>query len=355
MSRARYAFSAASRSYSAIFKEIDDSPDVIRRGATRAITNTRSKFGLDLHARHSRRVDKSRRTYNGDLDSDPISLPPSAGGSYENSEDGASPLRGGEARTPEFAPEYGPPGVPSGPPRRTFNPEQGHLFSYPVSAAPAEGAAPPLAPSIPSLPFTAPPAYSGLSSPHLRPSTPAPYPPPNPNFGMDSGYDAFNPWYDPDGDLASHSHPSLSSARSEPVAAPVPSWLDLGLGPVPHMPVLATTPHVPVLATTPHVPVITTIPHVPVIATTPHVPVLVAAPYGPIPMVPRPASAYAESNAFTSDDLRSETNFHAREQAIYDQERRLLIETQKYESLNQEAAHLETYGQFTRSKRDLRT
>jgi len=327
MSRARYAFSAASRSYSAIFKEIDDSPDVIRRGATRAITNTRSKFGLDLHARHSRRVDKSRRTYNGDLDSDPISLPPSAGGSYENSEDGASPLRGGEARTPEFAPEYGPPGVPSGPPRRTFNPEQGHLFSYPVSAAPAEGAAPPLAPSIPSLPFTAPPAYSGLSSPHLRPSTPAPYPPPNPNFGMDSGYDAFNPWYDPNGDLASHH--SLSSARSEPVAAPVPSWLDLGLGPVPHVPVLATTSHVPVIAT---------IPHMPVIATTPHVPVLVAAPYIPIPTVPRPASAYAESNASASDDLRSEKNFHAREQAIYDQERRLLIETQKYESLNQEAA-----------------
>jgi len=94
LSRARYAFSAASRSYSAIFKEIDDSPDVIRRGATRAITNAHSKFGLDLHARHSRRVNKSRRTYNGILDSDPISLPPLAGGSYANSEDEASPLRG---------------------------------------------------------------------------------------------------------------------------------------------------------------------------------------------------------------------------------------------------------------------
>jgi len=224
MSRAHYAFSAASRSYSAIFKEKDDSPDVILRGATRAITNARSKFGLDLHARHSRRVNKSRRTYNGDLDSDPISLPPFAGGSYENSEDEASPLRGaGEARTPEFAPEYGPsdtPGVPPGPPRRTFNPEQGHLFSYPISAAPAEGTAPPLAPSVPSLISTAPPAYSGLLSPHLRPSTPAPSPPSNRHFGMDSGYDAFqHPWYDPNGDLVSHA--SLSSARSEPVAAPV--------------------------------------------------------------------------------------------------------------------------------------
>jgi len=182
LSRARYAFSAASRSYSAVFKEIDNSPNVIRRRATRVITDARSKFGLDLHARHSRRVNKSRRTYNGDLDSDPISLPPSAGGSYENSEDEASPspLRGGEARTPEFAPEYGPSdtlGVSPGTPRRTFNPEQGHLFSYPISAAPAEGAAPPLVPPIPSLPSTAPPAYSGLLSPHLRPSTPAPYPP----------------------------------------------------------------------------------------------------------------------------------------------------------------------------------
>ena len=80
LSRARYAFSAASRSYSAIFKEIDDSPDVFRRGATRVITDARSKFGLDLHARHSRRVNKSRRTYYGDLDSDPISLPPSTFG-----------------------------------------------------------------------------------------------------------------------------------------------------------------------------------------------------------------------------------------------------------------------------------
>jgi len=326
LSRARYAFSAASRSYSALSKEIDDFPDIIRRRATRAITNARSKFGLDLHARHSRRINNSRRTYNGDLDSYPISIPPSAGGSYDPSEDEAPPLRGGEARTPELAPEYGPsdtPGVPSGPPRRTFNPEQGHLylFSYPISTAPAGGAAPPLAPSIPSLPFTAPPAYSGLSSPHLRPSTPVPYPPPNPNFGKDSGYDAFNPWFDPYGDLASHA--SLSSARSEPVAAPVPSWLDLGLGPVPHVPVLATTPHVPVLAATPHVPV------------------LVAAPYGPIPTVPRPVSAYAGSNASVSDDLRSEKNFHAREQAVYDKERKLhdqecklLLETQKYESLN---------------------
>ena len=331
LSRARYAFSATSRSYSAIFKEIDDSPDVIRRGATRAITNARSKFGLELHARHSRRVNKSRRTYNGDLDSDPISLPPSAGGFYNNSEDKASPLRGGEARTPEFAPEYGPsdtPGVPPGPPRRTFNPEQGHLFSYPILAAPAEGAAPPLIPSIPSLPSTAPPAYSGLLFPHLRPSTPAPSPPPNPHFGIDSGYDAFQPpWYDPNGDLVSHA--SLSSARSEPVAAPVPPWLNLGLGlgPVPPTPVIATTPHMPV------------------IARVSHVPVLVAAPYGPIPTVPRPASAYAESNASASDDLRSEKNFHAREQAVYDQEcklrdqeHKLLVETQKYEILNQEAA-----------------
>ena len=76
VSRARYAFGAASRSYSAIFKEIDHSPDVIRRGATRVITDARSKFGLDLHARHSRRVNKLRRTYNGDLDSDPTSLSP---------------------------------------------------------------------------------------------------------------------------------------------------------------------------------------------------------------------------------------------------------------------------------------
>jgi len=207
LSRARYAFSAASRSYLAVFKEIYTSPDLICRQATRVITDAHSKFGLDLHARHSRRVNKSRHTYNGDLDSDPISLPPSAGGSYKNSEDEASPLRGGEARTPEFAPEYGPsdpPGVPPGPPRRTFNPEQGHLFSQPISAAPAEGAAPPLVPPIPSLPSTAPPAYSGLLSPHLRPSTPAPYPTPNPNFGMDSGYDAFHTWYDPNGDLASH-------------------------------------------------------------------------------------------------------------------------------------------------------
>jgi len=102
--------------------------------------------------------------------------------------------------------------------------------------------------------------------------------------------------------------------------------------------VRACPPYTPVIATTPHVPVIATTPHVPVIATTPHVPVLVAAPYGPIPTVPRPASAYAESNASASDDLRSEKNFHAREQAVYDQERKLLIETQKYESLNQEAA-----------------
>jgi len=148
---------------------------------------------------------------------------------------------------------------------------------------------------------------------------------------MDSGYDAFHPWYDPNGDLASHA--SLSSARSELVAAPVPPWLnlglELGLGPVPPTPVIATTPHVPVIATTPHVPVI---------ATTPHVPVLVAAPYRPIPTVPRPASAHAESNASASDNLRSENNFHAREQAVYDQKRKLLIETQKYESLNQEAA-----------------
>jgi len=38
-----------------------------------------------------------------------------------------------------------------------------------------------------------------------------------------------------------------------------------------------------------------------------------------------------------SDDLRSEKNFHAREQAVYDQEHKLLLETQKYVRLNQEA------------------
>jgi len=361
MSRARYAFSAASRSYSAMFKEIDDSPDVLRREATRVITNARSKFGLDLHARHSRRVNKMRRTYNSDRNSEPISIPPSAGGSYNNSEDEASPLRGGEARTPEFAPEYGPsdtPGVPPGPPRRAFNPEQGQLFAYPIPAAPAEGTTP----LIPSLQPMAPPAYSGLSSPHIRPSTPAPYPPPNPHFGMNSGYDVFQaPWYDPNGDLVSHA--SLSSARSEPVAAPVPSWLNLGLGlglgPVPHVPVVATTPHVPVhvpvVAITPHVPVAATTPHVPVITTTPHGPVLVTAPYGPIPTVPRPGSAYAESNASASDDLRSEKNFHAPEQASYDQEHKLTLEIQKYEILATRRPNLGTYGQFTRSKRDLRT
>ena len=144
---------------------------------------------------------------------------------------------------------------------------------------------------------------------------------------MDSGYDAFHPWYDPNGDLASHA--SLSSARSELVTAPVPPWLDLGLelglGPAPPTPVIATTPHVPVLATTPHGPV-------------PAAPVLVAAPYGPIPTVPRPTSGYAESNASASADLRSEKSFHAREQAVYDQERKLIMETHKYENLNQEAA-----------------
>jgi len=342
-SRARYAFSAASRSYSlAVFKKIDNSPDLIRRRATRVVTDARSKFGLDLHARHSRRVNKSRRTYNDNLDSAPISLPPSAGGSYENSEDEAS-LRGGEARTPEFAPEYSPsdtPSVPPGPPRRAFNPEQGHLFSYPISAAPAERAAPPLIPPISSLPATAPPAYSGLLSPHLRPSTPAPYPPPNPNFGMDSGYDAFHPWYDPDGDLASHA--SHSSARSELVAAPVPPGLDLGLelglGLAPSAPVISTAPHVPVPASplivtapAPAVPVLVTTPYQPI----PSTPVLVTAPYEPISTTPCPASVYAESNA--SDDLRSEKGFHARAQAVYDQKFKLLMETQKYENLNAEA------------------
>jgi len=367
MSRARYAFSAASRSYSAMFKEIDDSPDVLRREATGVLTNARSKFGLDLHARYSRRVNKMRRTYNSDRNSEPILLPPSAGGSYNNSEDEASPLKGGGARTPEFAPEYGPsdtPGVPPGPPRTAFNPEQGQLFAYPILAAPAERTAL----LIPSLQPMAPPAYSGLSSPHVGPSTPAPYPPPNPHYGMDSGYDVFQaPWYDPNGDLVSHA--SLSSARSEPVAAPAPSWSNLGLGlglvPGPHVPVVATTPHVPVVATTPHVPVIATTPHVPVVvattphvpvisttphvpvaattphvpiaATTPHVPVLVTAPNGPIPTVPHPASAYAGSNASVSDDLRSEKSFHAREQAVYDQERKLMLEIQKYEILIQEA------------------
>jgi len=78
--------------------------------------------------------------------------------------------------------------------------------------------------------------------------------------------------------------------------------------------------------------------------------------------VPRPASAYAESNAFASDDLRSEKNFHAREQAVYDQERKLhdqerklLIETQKYENLNQEAAlrDLRAAGAEQRRLRDV--
>jgi len=330
MSRARYAFSAASRSYSAMFKEIDDSPNALRRGATRVITNARSKFGLDLHARHSRRVNKMRRTYNSDRNSEPISLPPSAGGFYNDSEDEASPLRGGEARTPEFAPEYGPSdttGVPPGPPRRAFNPEQGQLFAYPILATPAERTAP----LIPSLQPLAPPAYSGLSSPHIRPSTPAPYPPPNPHYGMDSGYDVFQaPWYNPNGDLVSHA--SLSSARPEPVAAPAPSWSNLGLGLG-----LVPGPHVPVVATTPPAPVISTTPHVPVAATTPHVPELVTAPYGSIPMVPHPASAYAGSSAFVSDDLRSEKSFHAREQAVCDQEHKLTLEIQKYEILNQEA------------------
>jgi len=323
-SRARYAFSAASRSYLAVFKEIDNSPDLIRRRATRVVTDARSKFGLDLHARHSRRVNKSRRTYNDDLDSAPISLPRSAGGSYEYSEDEASSLRGGEAKTPEFAPEYSPsdtPSVPPGPPRtrRAFNPEQGYLFSYPISAAPSERAAPPLVPPISSLPATAPPAYSGLLSPHLRPSTPAPYPPPNPNFGKDSGYDAFHPWYDPDGDLASHA--SHSRARSVLVAAPVPPGLDLGLdlglGLAPSAPVISTAPHIPVLASplivtapAPAVPVLVTAPYEPI----PAAPVLVTAPYEPIATTPRPASVYAESNA--SDDLRSEKGFHARAQAV---------------------------------------
>ena len=177
---------------------------------------------------------------------------------------------------------------------------------------------------------------------------------------MDSGYDVIQapcPWFDPNGDLVSHA--SLSSARSEPVAAPVPLWLTLrlglGLGPVPHVPVVATTPHVPVhvpvIATTPHVPVAATTPHVPVITTTPHGPVLVTAPYGPIPTVPRPASAYAESNASASDDLWSEKNFHAREQAVYDQERKLTLEIQKYEILNQEAALRELRAAHAERKR----
>jgi len=89
----------------------------------------------------------------------------------------------------------------------------------------------------------------------------------------------------------------------------------------PPTPVMATTPHVPVIATTPHGPV-------------PAAPVFVAAPYGPIPTVPRSASVYTESNA--SD--RTEKSFHAREQAVYDLERKLIIETQKYETLNQEAS-----------------
>jgi len=151
------------------------------------------------------------------------------------------------------------------------------------------------------------------------------------------------------------SHASLSSARSEPVAAPVPSWLNLGLGlglgPAPHGPVVATTPHVPVIAITPHVPVAATTPHVPDIATTPHGPVLVTAPYGPIHTVPRPASAYAESNASASDDLWSEKNFHAREQAVYDQEHKLTLEIQKYEILNQEAALRELRAAHAERKR----
>jgi len=117
------------------------------------------------------------------------------------------------------------------------------------------------------------------------------------------------------------------------------------------VPVVTTTPHVPVIATTPHVPVVATTPHVPDIATTPHGPVLVTAPYGPIPTVPRPASAYAESNASASDDLRSEKNFHAREQAVYDQERKLTLEIQKYEILNQEATLRELRAAHAEQKR----
>jgi len=79
-SRARDALLAASHGYSTIFNEIDNAPDVLRCRAHRAVTDARSKFGLDLRARHSRRVNKSKRTYNDDFNSAPILLPPSTGG-----------------------------------------------------------------------------------------------------------------------------------------------------------------------------------------------------------------------------------------------------------------------------------
>jgi len=61
-SRARDALLAASHGYSAIFNEIDNAPDVLRRRAHRAVTDARSTFGLNLGARHSRRANKSKRT-----------------------------------------------------------------------------------------------------------------------------------------------------------------------------------------------------------------------------------------------------------------------------------------------------
>jgi len=159
---------------------------------------------------------------------------------------------------------------------------------------------------------------------------------------MDSGYAPFHPWYDPDGDLASHaSHSSVNyTAPYAPGLAPpgLGLELELGVGLAAAAPVIPTAPHVPVPASplivtapAPAVPVLVTAPYEPILAP----PVLVTAPYEPISTTPRPASVYAESNA--SDDLQTEKSFHARAQAVYDQEYKLLLETQKYENLNKEA------------------
>jgi len=112
--------------------------------------------------------------------------------------------------------------------------------------------------------------------------------------------------------------------------------LGLGIGLAPAAPVISTSPHVPVPASpsivtapAPAVPVLVTAPYEPILAP----PVIVTAPYEPISTTPPPASAYAESNALD----RTDKSFHAREQAVHDQERKLLLETQRYETLNREA------------------
>jgi len=216
---------------------------------------------------------------------------------------------------PEFAPGYIPPdtpGVPPGPPRRPFNPEQGGLFSQPITqpipASLAGDAALPLRPPssifsyaplvspIPPHPATDSPASSDLISPHIAPApylvpnphsgmdsgyapvspassrlisphiTPAPYPPPNPRSGMDSGYAAYYPWHDPNGDLAS-SHSSVTPYA--PSLAP-----PLGLGLSPTVPLIPTAPRVSV----PTLPVLVTAPYEPIFAP----PVIVTAPYEPV-------------------------------------------------------------------------